>query len=404
MIYNTIIIGGGPSGLMAANVLEKNKSSFLLLEKNEKCGKKLLLTGGKRCNVTNHLSVDQFIETLTFKHKKFLYHALTHFGSKEVINFFNVHGLELVLENGFKYFPKTEKSLSVLEALLVDIKPAHVKYQQAVKEIHREDETFKIVTKSDIFYAKHVIVSCGSNSFPSTGSSGDGLVFARHLGIDYKEFSPAETHVYSAEVKDKYKELQGVSLLQRKVTIKNMKIAYQGDLLFTHFGLSGPVIMHLSEFIYDDIKENGKSNLEFSVVDVDEEQLIDAILSDPKMLIHKKLEEFTTKRIVDVILSNLNITSKKIAEMKKTELIEIIKNLTRFNVTIDKVEDKEKAYVNKGGIDIKALDPNSMEVKHIKNLFFIGETTDLHGPIGGYNITIALSTGYLAATHIIDHS
>ncbi len=404
MIYNTIIIGGGPAGLMAANVFEKNKASYMLLEKNEKCGKKLLLTGGRRCNVTNHLSVRDFIDTLTFKHKKFLYHALTTFGSKDVIDFFNVHGLELVLENGFKYFPKTEKSLSVLESLTKDLNPNNIMYQQAVKEIHQEEGLFKVVTKTDVFYTNHVIVAVGSNSFPSTGSSGDGLVFAKHLGVEYKDFTPAETHIYSDEIKSQYKELQGVSLTQRKVSIKNMKITYQGDLLFTHFGLSGPVIMHLAEFIYDDILNQEKSVLEFSLVDVSDDEMLRSILSDSHLFIHKKLEDFTTKRIIDVILTNLNITTKKIAEMKKSDVMLIVNKLTHFQISIDKVEDKEKAYVNKGGIDVKALNPKSMEVKHIKNLYFVGETTDLHGPIGGYNITIALSTGHLAATHILGHS
>src|SRR5690554_2030578 len=403
MIFEALIIGGGPAGLMAANVLEKNKVNYKLLEKNEKCGKKLLLTGGRRCNVTNHLSISDFIDTLTFKHKKFLYHALTSFGSKDVIDFFNVHGLELVLENNFKYFPKTEKSLSVLESLLKDIKQENILYQQAVKEIHKEDDVFKVVTKNDTFYAKNVIVAVGSNSFPSTGSSDDGLLFAKHLGIDYKEFTPAETHVYSNEVKEKYKEFQGVSLSQRTVSIKNTKIAYQGDLLFTHFGLSGPVIMHLAEFIYDDILLNGKSVLEFSLADVSEEDMLSSILSDAHMFIHKKLEDYTTKRVIDVILEQLNIKFKKIAEIKKSDIMNIVNKLTHFQIIIDKVEDKEKAYVNKGGIDVKSLDPKSMQVKAINHLYFVGETTDLHGPIGGYNITIALSTGRLAALDIVSH-
>ena len=404
MILDAVIIGGGPAGLMAANVFEKNKDiKYRLLEKNEKCGKKLLLTGGRRCNVTNHLSVRQFIDTLTLKHKKFLYHALNQFSAKQIIEFFDLQGLELVLENGFKYFPKTEKSLSVLEALMKDIDSNHILYQQAVKEIHKEDHVFKVVTKTDMFYAKHVIVATGSQSFPSTGSSGDGLLFAKHLGIDFKEFSPAETHVYSNEVKSNYKEFQGVSLSQRLVKIQHKKIAYQGDLLFTHFGLSGPVIMHLSEFIHEDINLNGHSILEFSLVDITDSEMLNSIIADSHVYIHKKLEAFTTKRMIDVILNHLEIPFKKIAEIKKKDLMKIVNMFTHFQVIIDQVEIKEKAYVNKGGIDVKSLSPNSMEVKHIEHLYFVGETTDLHGPIGGYNITIALSTGHLAATHILSN-
>ena len=403
MIYHTIIIGGGPAGLMASNVLEKNNINYLLLEKNEKCGKKLLLTGGRRCNVTNHLSIRDFIDTLTFKHKRFLYSALTNFSGQDVIRFFDMHGLRLVLENNFKYFPETEKSLSVLEALMKDLKPEHIIYQQAVKELHQEEDLFKVVTKTDTYYAKHVVVATGSNSFPSTGSSGDGLVFAKHLNINYIPFTPAETHVYSAQIKTSFKALQGVSLLQRLVKIKHQKTAYQGDLLFTHFGLSGPVIMHLSEFIYEDIEKHGSSILTFSFVDQTKEEILDDLKSDGSLFLHKKLESYTTKKIIDTIFETLAIEKKKIAETNKKDMNLILDMLTQFEVIIDKVEDKEKAYVNKGGIDTKALDPKSMEVKTIKNLYFIGETTDLHGPIGGYNITIALSTGHLAANHILKH-
>lgn len=401
MIYDAIIIGGGPAGLMAANQFEKNNLKFLLLEKNEKCGKKLLLTGGRRCNVTNHLSVRDFIDTLTFKHKKFLYPALETFGAHQVISFFDAHGLELVLENNFKYFPKTEKSLSVLDALTKDIKDHHIKYNQSVKEIHRKGVLYRVLTRDDEYFSKNIIVATGSNSFPSTGSSGDGLVFAKHLGINYFDFSPAETHVYSKQIKDEFIELQGVSLSQTTVKIRHLKKSYKGDLLFTHFGLSGPVIMHLAEFIDQDIKENYQSIIEFSIVDMNFDQMIHELDAQKDKQLHKVLEIYTTKRIVEVLLKYLNIESKKIIEIKKKDLNKVCTLFTAFEVIVDKVEDKEKAYVNKGGIDTKELDPKSMQVKSSKGLYFIGETTDLHGPIGGYNITIALSTGYLAAQDII---
>lgn len=402
MIYDAIIIGGGPAGLMAANQFEKEKINFLILEKNEKCGKKLLLTGGRRCNVTNHLSVRDFIDTLTFKHKRFLYPALETFGSQQVISFFDAQGLELVLENNFKYFPKTEKSLSVLEALTKDIKDHHIKYNQSVKEIHKKGILYRLITKEDEYFAKNVIVATGSNSFPSTGSSGDGLVFAKHLGINYFEFSPAETHIYSNQIKDEFIELQGVSLTERTVKIKQLKKSYKGDLLFTHFGLSGPVIMHLAEFIDQDIKLHKQSILEFSFIDMNFEQLMNIFSSHKDKFLHKVLEMYATKRIVDVLLKYLKIESKNIIEIKKKDLHKVCQIFTAFEVVIDKVEDKEKAYVNKGGIDTKALDPKTMQVKSNKGLYFIGEVTDLHGPIGGYNITIALSTGYIASQDIIN--
>ena len=402
MIYDVIIIGGGPGGLMAANQFEKSKLNYLLLEKNEKCGKKLLLTGGRRCNVTNHLPLKEFIDTLTFKHKRFLYPALQNFNNADVLKFFSDHHLEFVLENNFKYFPKTEKSLSVLESLIEDINPKHIKYHQAVKELHKEDNHYRLVTKDNTYLTKHVIVATGSNSFPSTGSSGDGLTFAKHLGINYFDFTPAETHVYSNQIKSRFLDLKGVSLQNRNIRIQGTKISYQGDILFTHFGLSGPVIMHLSEFIGEDIRNSGKSIVEVPLINLRQESLFDILQQNNHKLLHKILEQYTTKRIIEVILKDLDIQSKKIVEMKKSDLNKVCQSLTSFEVLIDRVEAREKAYVNKGGIDTKALDPKSMEVKAYPGLYFIGETTDLHGPIGGYNITIALSTGYLSSNHIIN--
>lgn len=403
MIYDAIIIGGGPAGLMAANQLEKAHVNYVLLEKNEKCGKKLLLTGGKRCNVTNHLSVKAFIDTLTVKHKRFLYPALKTFSGQDVLSFFKHHDLDFVLENNFKYFPKTEKSSSVLEALMVDIKTKHICYQQAVKEIHKEENLYRVVTKDQTYLAKHLIVATGSHSFPTTGSSGDGLIFAKHLGIHYVDFTPAETHVYSEQIKANFKSLQGASLNNRLIKIKHLNMAYKGDLLFTHFGLSGPVIMHLSEFIDEDIRQSGQSIISIPLIPLTEQALFDLLMTYSYMPLHKVLELHTTKRIVDVILNDLSLPTKRISEIKKKDLRLIAQTFTSFNVTIDRVEDKERAYVNKGGIDTKELDPKTMEVTSHKHLYFIGEVTDLHGPIGGYNITIALSTGYLASKHIINN-
>lgn len=185
------------------------------------------------------------------------------------------------------------------------------------------------------------------------------------------------------------------------MNIKNIKKSYEGDLLFTHFGLSGPVIMHLSEYIYKDILINNISIIEFGFIKQKETELYDNLIHNRGKYLHKALEMYTSKKVVEVLLKYLNIESNIIAEMKKNDLLLVAKIFTKLEIVIDKVEDKEKAFVNKGGIDLKELDPNSMEVKKIKGFYFVGETTNLHGPIGGYNITIALSTGYIASKDII---
>jgi predicted Rossmann fold flavoprotein len=399
MIYDAIVIGGGPSGLMAANQLEKNNINYLLLEKNEKPGKKLLMTGGKRCNVTNNQSVDSFISALNLKHKKFLLNALNQFGPKEVINFFKDNHLALELEDNFKYFPETKKSISVLEALLANINKNKIVINQAVKDIKKENELFMLTTSSNTYISKNVVIAVGSNAYPTTGSSGDGINFAKKFGINYIPYTPAETHIFSNYVKDELKDLQGLSLSNIKVKIDQTKTSHQGDLIFTHFGLSGPVIMHLSEDIFKELEKN-EVFIVLNLVDKNYEELNQLFNRNQKELILSQLDQLMPKRLSKKILELLNISNKKVIELSKKDLNLLIENIINFKIKIDSVQVKELAYVNAGGIDTKELNPKSFEVKNIPGLYFIGETVDVHGPIGGYNITIGLSMGYLCANDI----
>ena len=404
MIYEAIVIGGGPSGLMACNLLEQNKINYLLLEKNEKLAKKLLISGGKRCNVTNNLSVDQFIQSLNLKHKKFLYAALHDFGSKEITEFFKDKGLNLVLEEGFKYFPETQKSESVLEALMKDIDKNKIRYHHAVKRIDHDGLIFTIHTDEEDFKTRNVIVATGSNSYPTTGSSGDGLKLAKTFDLESIPFTPAETYVFSREVVEKHKDLQGVSIVSTKLKINQTKLVYEGGLLFTHFGLTGPAILHASEDIYKELLK-GDVDVSFSLVTQSREQIIQLIdkAKKDKQTILKFLEGLTTKKLAGKIISLVGIDNKNINEISKQDINKMIEYLTNFQVKIDSVQTRDLAFVNAGGITVNQLDPKTMRVKKIKGLYFIGETVDLHGPIGGFNITIALSTGHLCAKDIIKH-
>jgi predicted Rossmann fold flavoprotein len=403
MIYDAIIIGGGPAGLMTANVLEKHNMSYLLLEKNEQCGKKLLISGGTRCNVTNHLSKRDFIEHATLPHKKFLYPMITKFGPEEVIEYFQDRSCKLVLENNFKYFPESDLSSSVLDALMKDIPSERIKLKHNVKSIRRQDDLFELITKDELTYqTTHLVIATGSNAYPHTGSSGDGIIFAKQLQIPYLEFTPAETHVFSAYVKQELKGLKGVSLQQTSIYLPLSKIRYQGDLLFTHFGLSGPVIMHLSEYIYDDIQNFGHAMVRVSLVKETEDEVFEFLQTHKQKLLHNALDFLTSTKIVETTLQVLNMTSKKIADMKHSDLKKVCQFLTQLDIKVESTATKEHAYVNKGGIDTKVLDPKTMQVKDIKGLYCIGEVTDLHGPIGGFNNTIAMSSGYLCAHAILE--
>lgn len=404
MIYDVIVIGGGPAGLMACGVLNKKGINYLLLEKNDKLGKKLLITGGKRCNVTNNLNVDDFISSLTMKHKRFLYGALNEYGPKDILEYFKDNGLGLILENNLKYFPETNKSSSVLEVLKRGIDLKKVKFNSYVKSISKDGDTFSISTIDNTFRSKKLIISTGSNSYPATGSSGDGLLFAKQLGIDYKKFTPAETHVYSKFVTDELPDLQGVSLVNTKVRILGTKIENTGGLVFTHFGVSGPAILHSAEFIYDEL-QNRPVSIAFSLSEKNIEEISDLIEKgkhDNKLIL-KILEKLTTKRLSRKVLDLSSIDNKNIKEISKRDINKIIELLTSFTIPIDRVQSKEKAFVNAGGILTKGLNPKTMESKKISGLYFIGETVDVHGPIGGFNITIALSTGYKCGKSIVQN-
>lgn len=400
MIYDVVIIGAGASGLMAANLLNKEGINYLLLEKNDRVGKKLLITGGKRCNVTNNLDVDTFINRLTIRNKKFLYPALYTFGPEQVISHFNENGCPLILENNFKYFPKSNKSQSIIDTIMKDVDEKRIKYNKTVLKITKENDIFSIETKASNYQAKHVIIATGSESFPATGSSGDGLKFASNFDIAYNDFTPAETHVYSKHIVNNYKEFQGVAIPNTTVQIVGTKIKETGDLLFTHFGLSGPAIYHLSENIYEE-SVKGNKLLRFSLTALSESSVRE-LLNDSSKYVLKQLHQMTTKRVSRKLLDVLNIDNVKIAELSKKQINDLIDIICRFTVPIDKVEDKTKAYVNKGGILLKELNPQTMESKKVSNLFFVGETTDLHGPIGGFNITIAFATAHLAVYKILE--
>jgi hypothetical protein len=339
LIHKIIIIGGGPAGLMAANMCSRLDIDFLLLERNNRVGKKLLLTGGSRCNVTNNLSVNNFVEQLTIRHKKFLYPSLYAFGQTQIKTFFDQRNCQLILENNFKYFPETNKSQSVIDALMDDIHKNSILYNQRVIEVTKKDDLFIVKTSQASYQSEYLIIATGSKSYPKTGSQGDGLRFASSFGIEYKDFTPAETHVYSNLIAKDYRHFQGVSIENVDVHILGTKIKETGDLLFTHFGLSGPVIYHLSEYIYESIQK-GKNLIRFSLSSLDEKE-IRQILDNPNKYILKQLEKVITKRMSKTILNTLGIENKKIAELSKKQINDIVDLICRFTVPIDKVEDRK---------------------------------------------------------------
>lgn len=399
MKTNVIIIGSGPAGLFCANRLKEHNVNFVLLEKNPLPGKKLLLTGNGRCNVTNNLTKREFMDSLTVN-RKFLYSALSSFSTKEIIEFFTKRNVPLTLDKEFKYFPTSNKSKDIVDALVNDIKE-HIQYNQEVVSITK-DTSFNVKTKNTTYQSNHVVIATGSASFPKTGSTGFGLKIASKFDINTIPFYPAETSIYSNYIKEYSDSLMGIAIKNSNVRIQGTKMKTKGDILFTHFGLSGPAIYHLSEDIYKHLETN--DTLLISLTDKTENELRDLYETYRKTdkLVKSFLEEVTINRMAKFIIDNKLVPNKKVKETSNKILNIIIELLCNFRVEVTSVEAKENAYVNGGGVDVKELHPKTFMSKKVENLYFIGETVDVHGPIGGFNITIASSMGFATANAIIN--
>lgn len=401
MNIDVVIVGSGPAGLMAGNVLKQSGVPFVIVEKNPIPGKKLLITGGGRCNVTNALSKREFMDSLTVN-RRFLYSALHSFSTDEIINFFQNKGVELVLDKEFKYFPKSNKSVDIVNALTNDIKGS-ISVNETVKSI-KKDKRFTLQTNKRKITAKNVIIATGSKSYPKTGSTGFGEKVAKSFGLHTIDFYPAETAVYSSFIKNNKEDIQGLSFQNVTLTIQGTKKKSQGDILFTHFGLSGPAVQHLSEDIYHSLDTHNIVSFETTKLTEEEIRKLFKVESESNKTVLRVLEQITVNRFAKFLLSSNNIPNTKVKETSKKTINKLINLLLHYEVKIDRVEQLENAYVNGGGVDVKELDPKSFQAKQVEGLYFIGETVDVHGPIGGFNITIASSMGYAAAQSIIKNT
>ncbi|WP_105616084.1 BaiN/RdsA family NAD(P)/FAD-dependent oxidoreductase [Vallitalea okinawensis] len=403
-----IVIGGGPAGMIAAGVSASNGNSVILIEKNERLGRKLAITGKGRCNITNASDIDTILSNI-ITNKKFMYTSLYTFTNEQVIEFFEERGVKTKVERGNRVFPCSDDAKEVVNSLEKYLRKNKVKVLKGctVKKLIINDQVVTGVQTTDgqTIEADAIIVATGGKSYPGTGSTGDGYQFAKTLGIDVKPIKPALVPLNAKE--SWVKELQGLSLRNVKVAIKNNhKIIYEdfGEMLFTHFGVSGPLILSASSTLIDQLKQPLQMIIDLKPA-LDDSALDKRIIRDFGKYINKdfsnSLVDLLPRKLIPVIIERSGIDpAKKVNTITKEERLKLLALIKSFDLTITGARSIKEAIITSGGINVKEVDPHSMESKKIKGLYFAGEVLDVDALTGGYNLQIAFSTGYLAGISI----
>ena len=402
------VVGGGAAGMMAAIVAARNGKKVELFEKNEKLGKKLYITGKGRCNITNASDMDVlFANVMT--NRKFLYSAFYSFDNQQVISFFEELGVNTKIERGERVFPVSDKSSDVILGLQKELIRLGVR-------IHYQTEVTNIVTgngqidrivvrtegKEKEIKVSSVIVATGGLSYPSTGSTGDGYTFARKIGHTVTKLTPA---LVPFQIKEEFvTKLQGVSL--RNVGLKiyaGKKKIYDefGEMLFTHFGISGPLVLSASSIVG---KYMEKEDLRVAIdckPALSKEQLDARILRDFSEMQNKQfkngLDKLLPKKMIPVVIELSGIDQEKpIHSITKEERQKLLNVMKEMEMHVERFRGYNEAIITKGGISVKEIDPGTMESTKVKNIYFVGEVLDLDALTGGYNLQIAWSTAYMA--------
>lgn len=400
-----IIVGGGPAGMMAAIAAADATTEVHLYEKNEKLGKKLFITGKGRCNVTNN-SENETVQNNIISNPKFMYSALAAFTAGDVMDFFENSGLHLKTERGERVFPSSDKSSDVIKTLEKSLKDAGVK-------VHLKSEIKKLIIEQDKctgiiagtgekLLGDAVIVATGGLSYPTTGSTGDGYKWAKERELKVTDISPGLVPI---ETKEEWVlKLQGLSLKNVRVQIFNKKKCVFnefGEMLFTHFGVSGPLIISASSIVGKELLK-GPLKMEIDLKPALGEEVLDGrLLREFESAKNKDFKNvigaLLPSKLVPVVLENGPVKGdKKIHEITKEERRDFVHYLKHLTIHLVKLRNINEAIITKGGVSVKEINPKTMRAKKIKGLYFAGEVLDVDALTGGFNLQIAWSTGYLA--------
>ncbi|MEE1132898.1 MAG: NAD(P)/FAD-dependent oxidoreductase [Caryophanon sp.] len=410
-MYDVIIIGGGPSGLMASIAAAEQNKRVLLLEKGNKLGKKLAISGGGRCNVTNRLPVEEIVKHIP-GNGRFMYSPFTVYNNEDIIAFFEGLGVKLKEEDHGRMFPVSDRAQDVVDALLKEMKRLGVETRlntPVAKLVMDDDKVFGVRLENGAeIRTNAVVVAVGGKAVPQTGSTGDGYPWAERAGHTVTPLYPTEVPLTSKEDFILARELQGLALRDVAVSVLNKKgkplITHQMDMLFTHFGLSGPAILRCSQFAVKEFRKTGGEPIQVRIqtlVEYNEEtcfqMLNKTIKEDPKKAVKNVWKSLTQERWLLFLLQRAGIDASLTgAELSQEKIRAFAQQLVGFTMLIHGSQSLDKAFVTGGGVSVKEIEPKTMASKKKDGLFFCGEILDIHGYTGGYNITSALVTGRIA--------
>lgn len=406
-LYDVIVVGAGTSGMMPAISAAEQGARVLLIEKNKKAGKKLLMTGGGRCNVTNNRPVDDLIAHIP-GNGKFLYSTFAQWNNFDIMNFFESQGVHLKEEDHGRMFPVTNKSKTIIEALLNRLKELDVTIlfsTRVEKLIHKEHKIYGIRTEFEEFHAPAVILTTGGRTYPSTGSTGDGYKIVKRVGHTVTPLYATESPLISDEPYIQEKTLQGLSLQDITLRVLNKKgrvlTEHTMDLLFTHFGISGPAALRCSSFVNKELEKMGEPvMLSLDCFPTQTKQELIHLLTEKSKATKKNLVNawhgLLPERLLVFFLERLEMDSLTGQQASQKQIQDFVQLCKEFKLSINKTFPIEKSFVTGGGVSLKEIHPKTLESKIIDGLYFAGELLDVNGYTGGFNITAAFATGHVA--------
>lgn len=395
-----IVVGGGPAGIMAAITAAKS-NEVILIERNNEIGKKLKLTGGGRCNITNNRDIEEFFGKIV-TNNKFLYSALYTFSNYQLLEYLSEKGLEYKVEYDEKVYTKSDKADEVIELFKNELRANKVKvmYNTKVEDLVVEDNVVKgvILDTGKIYNGDKVIITTGGKSFPTTGSDGSMYKVLEKYGHTITPIYPA---LIPLVIKEEFvKSLQGVAMKDVRVQAKVKKKKYEkeGDMIFTHFGISGPAVLKLSSYVNKALADGEVEIVLDFLKDKSKDEISQLIKSNTNKTVLNNLKGILPQNFLKQIFELLNLTEVKPSELKKEDELKIIEYIKEMKLTARETLTIKAAQVTSGGVKVKEINASTMESKIISNLYFAGEVMDIDAETGGYNLQMAFSTGYLAGS------